>query len=152
MARIWYADLVIAPGDRGVDELLRQRFAIATNVGKTFQIIACGEADDLAGRGILQIPEIELVAVGVETEWQLATQMLLDVVAILLGLFAANGGVAAGLFGFDHGQRLPIFAQQDVIAELMALVWSAWFGHTLWQRSEDVEFFDYLSRVFDVPA
>jgi hypothetical protein len=33
-------------------------------------------------------------------------KLLLDVVAVLLCLLTANGGIAAGLLGFDYRQRL----------------------------------------------
>lgn len=45
-----------------------------------------------------------------------------------------------------------ISAQQDVVAELVALVKRAWSGYTFWQHREDVEFFNYLGGVLDVPT
>ena len=54
--------------------------------------------------------------------------------------------------GLDHGQRFAIFAEQDVVTELVALVGRARFGHAFRQGGEDVEFLDNLSGIFDVPA
>ena len=67
--RAYRANLVITSGNRSVDEFLRQWLAVTTDVGKAFEIVAGGKANHLARRRTLQIPEIELVAVGVEAEW-----------------------------------------------------------------------------------
>ena len=88
--------------NRGIDELLRQRLAIATDVGKALQVVAGGKANYLARRCFFKIPEIEFMAIGVEAERQLTAQLLLDVVAILLRLLTANGCIAACLFGFYY--------------------------------------------------
>ncbi|MNJ55220.1 hypothetical protein D3C77_506980 [compost metagenome] len=92
------------------------------------------------------------MAVGVEAKWQLAAHSLLDVVAILLRLFTADASIAAGLFGFNHRQWFAIFAQQDVITELVALVGRAWLGHAFRQSGEDVELLDDLGGVLDIPT
>jgi len=69
------------------------------------------------------------VPVGVEAERQLATQLLLDVVAVLLGLLSPQRGVLARLLRFDHGQGLAILAEQYIVAELMTFVRGARFGN-----------------------
>ena len=69
------ADLVVATGNRGIDELLRQRFAVAADVVKALQIVPRGKADDFARRGIFQIPEVDFQAIGIEAERQLAAQL-----------------------------------------------------------------------------
>jgi hypothetical protein len=60
--------------------------------------------------------------------------------------------MAASRLDFLDGQGLAIFAQQDVAAKLMAIVRRTWFLHALWQACKDVEFFDDLCRVFNIPA
>ena len=107
--RAYRADLVITSGNRSVDELLRQWFAIATDVGEAFEIVAGRKANHLARRRVLQIPEIELVAIGVEAEWQLTTQLFLDVVAILFGLLAANGSILYSFLCLNYSQWFAIF-------------------------------------------
>lgn len=144
--------MVVATSNRSLDELLCQWFAIATDIGKAFQIVTGGKANHFARRSIFQIPKVGFEAVGVKAERQLAAQLLLNVVAILLGLLAAYGCVPAGLFGFDNGQWLAIFTQQDVVAELSTLIRSPQFIHALRQARQDVEFFDDLCGVFDIPA
>ncbi|MOA02372.1 hypothetical protein D3C78_1218210 [compost metagenome] len=62
------SDLIVAAGDRGVYELLRQRLAITTDVGKALQVVAGGKANHLTRWGVLQIPEIQIMAIGVEAE------------------------------------------------------------------------------------
>jgi hypothetical protein len=79
-------NLVIATGNRGVDEFLCQRLAIAADVGKALQIIARGKTNNLARRGILKVPEVGFVAIGVEAKREVTAPLLLDVVAVLLGL------------------------------------------------------------------
>ena len=66
------ADLIVASGDGRVDQLLGQGLAVAADVWKPLKIIASGKADDLARRVVVQIPEIDLVSVGVKAERQLA--------------------------------------------------------------------------------
>ena len=44
------ADLVVAPGNRGVDKLLRQRLAVAADIGEALQIISRRETNDFARR------------------------------------------------------------------------------------------------------
>jgi len=51
-----------------------------------------------------------------------------------------------------HRQRLAVFAEQDVITELVALVGCVWLGHAYGQGGEDVEFLDDLRGVFDIPT
>ena len=48
--RTYSPNLVVTPGDGGVDELLRQRLAIAADIGEALQIISGWEANDFARR------------------------------------------------------------------------------------------------------
>ena len=122
------------------------------DVLKAFQVVAGREAHHLARRIIFQVPEIGFVPVGVEAKWQFAAELLLNVVAILLGLLSPDGGIAAGFFCFHYGKWFAVFSQQDVVAELMAFVFGARLCNTVGQASQNVELFDDLRRVFDVPA
>ena len=55
------------------------------------------------------------MAISVEAERQLAAQLLLDVVAILFGLFAANGGIFA--LKDEQGQNVPYQQVQRWVVE-----------------------------------
>lgn len=144
--------LIVATGDGRVDELVGQRLAVAADIGEALQVVACGITHDLARRRVAEIPEPELATIGVEAEWQLAATLPLDVVAILLGLLAAQCSVTAGFLGFDDGQRLAILAQQHVVAELVTFVAGAWLGHAFGQVHLNIEFFGNLRGVIDIPA
>lgn len=146
------ANLVVATGNRGVDEFLCQRLVVAADGGEPVQIVARGETCHLARRGVFQIPEPGFETIAVKAERQLATQLFLDVVAILFGLFTAERSVATGFLGFDHGQRPAVFPQQDIVTELVAFVRRAWFGHAFRQAGENVEFLEDLGGILDVPA
>ncbi len=146
------ADLIVAARDGCIDQLLGQGLTVAADILKPLKVITGREADDLARRVVVQIPEIDLVTVGVEAERQLATQLLLDVVAVLFGLLATQCSVLARFLRFDHGQGLAVLAEQHIVAELMTFVRGARFGNTQGKRRQDVELFDDLSGVFDVPA
>lgn len=86
-------DLAITTSNRSVDELLRQRLSIASYIGEAFQVVASGNPDYFAWGGVFQIPEIKPVPVGLEAERQFTAQLLLNVVAILLGQFTVYSGI-----------------------------------------------------------
>lgn len=92
------------------------------------------------------------MTVGVEAERQFAPHLLLDVVAVLFGLLPAQSCVLAGSFRFDHSQWFAIFAEQDIVAELMPFVLGSWLLDAGRQADRDIELFNDLGRVFDVPA
>ncbi len=60
--------------------------------------------------------------VGVKAKRQLTTQLLLDVVAVLLCLLTAKCRIATASFGFNYCQGLAIFTKKDVITELVPFV------------------------------
>ena len=62
------------------------------------------------------------MAVGVEAKRQLTAQLILDVVTVLFGLFPAQRCVFTCALGLDHGQRLAILAEQDIVTELVAFI------------------------------
>ena len=146
------ANLVVAVGDGGIDQLLRQRLAVAANVLKTFEIVAGGKTDNLSRRVVVQIPEPGVETVGVKTERQFAAELLLDVPAILLRLFPPESGVLAAFLGLDDGERLAVSAQEHVIAELMAIVRRSRLPDFFARRSQNIELFYHLHRVADIPA
>ncbi|MNN35958.1 hypothetical protein D3C81_1498280 [compost metagenome] len=92
------------------------------------------------------------MAVGVEAERQLTAQLPLDVVAVLFGLLTTNGGITAGLLGLNYCQRLAVFAEQDVVTELMTFVGCTWLSNAFGQAREDVKLFNNLSGIVDDPA
>jgi hypothetical protein len=59
-------------------------------VEQPFKVLPGWETVDLLRRGHTQIPEENLVTVGVEAERQFTTILFLDIVAILFALFAAQ--------------------------------------------------------------
>lgn len=147
----WWAEKVgksgILPADNTQLGVAERRYV--TNISKARALgIGLEQVTDAHVRMSLQLQ----AAFGLRREEAITPQLVLDVVAVLLGLLAANGGIAAGLLGLDHCHGFAVFAEQDVVAELVALVGRARLGHAHWQGGEDVEFLDNLGRVFDVPA
>ena len=76
----------------------------------------------------------------------------MNVVTILLRLLPADGGISCGLLSFDHSQGLVVFTQQNVVAELMALIRQAGFRYAYRESNQDVELLNHLQRVFYVPT
>jgi len=111
-------NLIVTSSDGGVYQFPGQRFAIAANVLESFKVITGGKSNHLARRIIPDIPEVNFMAVGVKTERQFSTELILNILAVLFGLFPANFSIFCCFFGFDNGKGLSIFAQQYVIAEL----------------------------------
>ena len=58
---------------------------------------------------------------------QLAAELILDVVAILLRLFAADGRIPAGLLRLNDSHWLTIFANQHIVAELVSRIGGSGF-------------------------
>jgi hypothetical protein len=69
-------------------------------------------------RRFAKIPKEDFMAVGIEAERQFPFISLLDVVAILFGLFAPYFGVCRRFLGLDYGDGFAVFAKQNVVAEL----------------------------------
>lgn len=78
------------------------------NVEKTLQILP-GWKPVHALRGCLaEIPEKNLIPIGVKAKRKFTTMLFLNVVAVLLGLLASQFRVFGGFLGFDDGQCLAI--------------------------------------------
>jgi len=81
--------LIVTAGDGRVNQLVGERDFVLPNVEQPFKVLPGWETVDLLRRGHTQIPEENLVTVGVEAERQFTTILFLDIVAILFALFAA---------------------------------------------------------------
>ena len=73
------------------------------------------ESVNLLGRSLANVPEEDVVAVGVETERQFAALFDLDVKAILFGLLAADFSILGRLLGFNDGERFAVFPEKNVV-------------------------------------
>ncbi len=140
-------DLIVAAGDRRVDQLDRQRTLRLPPLRQPFEVVARRKAHD-AGRGVrARVPEEMLVAVGVHHERGLAAVDALQLLGVLLRLLLAELGVATRLLGLDDRHRLAA-QQQPVVGEPMPSVRLAPFAHGPCVRllDVDVQFLDHLGR------
>jgi len=146
------SDLVVATCDVGVDQFLCQRLSISANVLHPLQIIASWKTDNLARRIVFKVPEKDLVAVGVEAEGEFAAVLLLNVVAVLFGLLATDGGINVGFLRFDDGQWLTVFSEERVIAELLRLLRNGLFRRDVAIFRGNRQLQGYLGWVRNRPA
>jgi hypothetical protein len=85
---------------------------------KALQVLPCGETMDLLRWDLAEIPKEDCVTIRVKAEGQLPAVIRLDVLAILFRLFAPEFCTLRRLLGFDYGQWLPVFSEENVIAKL----------------------------------
>jgi len=100
-------NLIIAPGNSGVDQLPGERLAAPANILEPLKVITGGETDNLSGRIVVEIPEKDLKTIGIKTERNLNSQLPLNMNTILPRLFPANGGITACFFASTTAMGLP---------------------------------------------
>jgi hypothetical protein len=111
-------ELEITSRDCRVDQLIRERFLMLPYEEKALQVLPCGETMDLLRWGLAEIPKEDCVTIRVKAEGQLPAVIRLDVLALLFRLFASEFCTLRRLLGFDYGQWLPVFSEENVIAKL----------------------------------
>ena len=87
------SDLVVAASNICIDQFVRERLTISSNILQAFKIISRWKADDLSRREVAEIPKEDLETVRIEAIWQLTAMLRLNVVAILLGLLATDRSI-----------------------------------------------------------
>ena len=82
-----------------------------------FEFVSSVEAADDAWRISTEvIPQVVLVAVGVEDHWALGKK-LFESVGVHLGLAPSGLNTRRGALCLDHGQRLAVSAPQDIVGK-----------------------------------
>jgi len=78
--------------------------------------------------------------------------LLLNVVAVLLGLLATDGGINDGFLRFDDGQWFTVSSEDRVIAELFRLIPLRLVSDSVVGCDADSKFRLHLTQVNDVPS